>query len=211
MTQTAKSPGNVHIANIDFPTFYEEVFPSPKGAKDFYSEVDGLPPEHNTAKIILHQTARMVWLADKIDAVARGRPAFQILFYLIAAELVSKLVFQFKGRGKVGHYVLKFFTELCGNETKIRLGNSFKRMPYGDVPADEAVRLLYHVRCDVAHEGMYYCFNLPLDKTEGPVLVNIDGKSFTTDLLAGEIRRMVLEGAVLASRKLLKAATIRRP
>jgi hypothetical protein len=207
MTQTAKSPGNVHIANINFPAFYEEVFPNPKAARDFYSEVDGLPPEHNTAKIILHQTARMVWLADKIDTVARGRPAFQILFYLIAAELVAKLVFQFKGRGKVGHYVLKFFTDICGNETKVRLGNSFKRTPYGDVSAEEAVQLLYHVRCDVAHEGMYYCFSLPLNERECPVLVNMDGESFTTDLLIGEIRRMVLEGAVLASGKLLKTAS----
>jgi hypothetical protein len=211
MTQSTQSVGNVHIALIDFPAFYEGVFPNAKAARDFYSEVDRLPPNHNTAKVVLHQTARMVWLADKIDEVARGRPAFQILFYLIAAELVAKLVFNFKGRGKVWYHVLKFFTEICGDETKVRLGNSFKRTPYGDVSAKDAVGLLYDVRCNVAHEGMYYNFSLPLNQTEGPVLVNVGEESFTTDLRIEEVRRMVLEGAVLASRKSLKAASMGNP
>jgi len=206
-----QSPDNVHIALIDFPAFYEGVFPSAKAAEDFYSEVDRLPPNHNTAKVILHQTARMVWLADKIDDVARGRPAFQILFYLIAAEFVAKLVSNFKGRGKVGDHILKFFTEICCDETRVRLGNSFKRTPYGDVSAADAVGLLYGVRCNVAHEGMYYSFSLPLDKAEGSVLVNLDGNTFTTDLLIEEIRRMVLEGAVSASRTLLSAASMSNP
>jgi hypothetical protein len=50
-----------------------------EASKKFYETV-APPDSYSEAKIILHQTARMLWLADQIDEVAKGRPAFQILF-----------------------------------------------------------------------------------------------------------------------------------
>jgi hypothetical protein len=205
MTLQITSVSNAHIAHIDFPAFYEEVFPNLEAAKDFYSKVDALPPEKNAAKIVLHQAARMVWLADQIDTVARGRPAFQILFYLIAAELVAKITFNFKSEGESKNYVRRFFSEICSDQAKARLGTSFNQTPFGTVTLEEAVDLLYRIRCDVVHEGMYYAFQLPCDKQEFPELVHINGTSFTTNITIREIRRMVLEGAVLASERLLEA------
>ncbi len=195
-------PMRRHIAEIDFAAFYAEVFPSLDAAKAFYSELDLLPP----AKTVFHQVARMVWLADQIDEVARGRPAFQVLFYFIAAELVAKLRFQFKGEGESRKYVHRFFAEICDEGTRNRLSRSFCRLPYGDLTSDEVVNLLYRIRSDVVHEGMYYCFELKLEEDNCAQVVHVDGVSFSTTLTIQELRRMILKGAVSASKVLLEDA-----
>ncbi len=199
-------PMRRHIAEIDFPALYAEVFPSLDAAKAFYSEVDALPPGKNSAKIVFHQTARMIWLADQIDEVARGRPAFQVLFYLIAAELVAKLTFEFNGDGESKKYVRRFFAEICDDDARNKLASSFSRLPYGELSSDDVVNLLYGIRCDVVHEGMYYTFKLRLGQDDLPEMVHINGISFTTTLRVEELRQIILKGAVSACKMILTRA-----
>jgi hypothetical protein len=196
----------IHIATIDFPLFFKDFFDDVESANKFYDQLTDLPPDKNAAKLVFHQAARMVWLADQIDVVARARPAFQILFYLIAAELVAKITFAYQGEGESKKYVRRFFAEICSERTRTDLGTMLNRTPYGTVTADEAVLLLYKIRCDVVHEGMYYGFQLPEKGQEFSEMIEIDGKSFTTHMPIDRIREMVLEGAVLASEKLLSTA-----
>ena len=198
----------LHIANIDFPAFYTEVFPNLEAAKSFYEQLEDLPPEKNAGKIVFHQAARMIWLADQIDEVARGRPAFQVMFYLTTAELVAKVRFDFNGEGESRKHVHRFFGELCSDATRTKLAKSFTRLRYGEVPFTEVVDLLYDIRCDVVHRGMYYGFQLAMPGDDFPQMVHMNETSFTTNLTIPELRHMVLEGAVLASRKLLDAATL---
>lgn len=197
----------LHIADIDFPLFYAEVFSSLDAAKAFYKQLEGLSPEKNAAKIVLHQAARMVWLADQIDEVARGRPALQILFYLIAAELVAKITFHFEGEGESRNYVRRFFAEICSNDTRAKLSKSFSKTHSVPLSSQDAVDLLYSIRCDVAHEGKYSSFHLPLSSDAFPQLTIVGEESFVAQLTIQELRRMVLEGAVMASQKLLNEAT----
>ncbi len=196
----------LHIADIDFPRFYTEVFPSFDAAKSFYKQLEDLPPEKNAAKIVFHQAARMVWLADQIDEVARGRPAFQVLFYLIAAELVAKITFNFEGEGESRKYVRRFFAEICSNDTRAKLAKSFSKTRSGPLSSQDAVDLLYNIRCDVAHEGKYSSFHLPLPGDAFPQLTIVGDESFVAHLTIQELRRMILEGALLASHKLLNEA-----
>jgi hypothetical protein len=192
-----------HIADIDFPSFYAEVFPNLDAAKSFYAQLEALPPKRNSAKIVFHQAARMVWLADQIDEVARGRPAFQILFYVIAAELVAKIAFHFEGEGESRKHVRKFFAEICSDNTRARLAGLFARTHSGPVSSEEAVDLLYAIRCDVAHEGRYSSFHLPLSGDAFPQLTTVGDESLIANLTIQDLRRMVLEGAVLACQMLL--------
>jgi len=203
MSTEADTMANKHIALIDFPSFYAEVFPDPDSAKDFYAKVSSLPPAQNAPMIVLHQTARMVWLADQVDEFARGRPAFQVLFYLIAAELVAKLTFGFKGEGESRKFVRKFFAEICDDEARSKLSSSFSRLPYGSVTSEEVVNVLYDIRCDVVHKGMYYAFHLPDERDDTPQMVHIGDRGYIAGLTVRELRRMVVTGAVLASQNLL--------
>ncbi len=114
-------PPSVHIADIDFPAFYASAFPNAGDSVRFFEEVEALPSaSRQRVKAVLHQAARMLWLADRIDDVARGRPALQILFFLIAAEAVAKLAFNFSHEGKSRHYVHRFFEEICGDAHCLR-------------------------------------------------------------------------------------------
>lgn len=95
----------------------------------------------------------MLWLADRIEQVARGRPALLILFYLIAAEAVAKLVMGFRGEGESRRHVRIFFENICSQRHRSILANAFMTGFGGPLTLRKAVDLLYSVRCDVVHEG----------------------------------------------------------
>ena len=143
----------------------------------------------------------MVWLADQIDEVARGRPAFQVLLYLIAAELVAKIVAGFEGEGQSKAHVRKFFLEICSGTHRERLSQAFQNPGGAYLTLEAAIDLLYDVRCDVVHRGQYYEFSLR--RGDFPMLTSLQGVTRTTNISVDELRRIVLEGAVLAAKQLM--------
>ena len=82
-----------HITYIDFEEFYRPLFPTEAEAKQFCYRVESTPD--SPVKEVFHQAARLSWLGDRINEFAAGRPALQILFYLIAAETIAKLTYKF--------------------------------------------------------------------------------------------------------------------
>ena len=196
MTGTAPRP---HVANIDFPAFYAPAFANDEDrAREFYEEIT-----NRTAKIILHQAARMLWLSDRVDEVSRGRPALRILFFAIAAEAVAKLTDGFEGEGKSRAYVQHIFREICSDEHRSLLGRAFQSSAGQWLSPLDAVDFLYDVRCDVAHRGQYYDLNLPRPEVgETELFTSSAGDSLIAHLTASQLRQIVLEGAVLAARRL---------
>ena len=147
----------------------------------------------------------MVWLADRLDEVAAHRPGLQVLFYIIAAELVAKTASKFDEEGQSKKYVRMFFEQLCTNEARERLAHAFATSPMRvGLSLRETVDFLYRVRCDVAHQGKYYRLPLPLEGDEFESIVP-DGDDFlVTDFKIAELRDMVLEGAARTTETLLK-------
>lgn len=193
-----------HIASIDFGKFYRPAFTSLKESKAFVARVNGAPKDRT--KVLLHQAGRMVWLADQIDKVAYGRPALQIMFYMIAAEAAAKLFYEFGAEGRSRLHVHKFFADLCGPEQHQTLARAFWH-PYSGKPLTltETVDLLYDIRCDVAHRGRYYQIHLPDPGQEQADHFLLDWKDglAIARISVQDLRRTVLQGAVLACRKLL--------
>lgn len=192
-----------HIAEIDFVAFYAPAFQGDnEAAARFLQEVKDLPKEHARAKIALHQAARMVWLGDQIEEIAAGRPALQILFLLIAAEAVSKIVFKFTEEGRSREFVRRFFEEICNDDHRAVLASAFSMNTGGSCfTVRQAVDLLYSIRCDVVHEGKYYTFHMRETRGGVPLLNHIEDKfSVVTHLTLPELRQIVIEGAVLGSR-----------
>ena len=196
-----------HIADIDYRAVLRDVFPAADLAGKFVTCVRAIPASTSQAKIVLHQGARMLWLADQIDTVAHRRPAFQILFFVIAAEAIAKIVFGFSGEGQSKAHVRKFFMEICGPSQQTALGGIFSRTPSGPgLTAEEAVEVLYDVRCDVAHRGRYYEFSLR-EPGEPPMLTPYDGAHIVALASVADLRRIVAEGAVRGSVKLLPSGS----
>jgi len=147
----------------------------------------------------------MLWLADRMDDVARGRPALNILFFLIAAEAVAKLVFNFSGEGESRRYVHRFFRDICGESHRARLSQAFRLA--GFLPYEKAVDFLYDVRCDVVHRGVYFMTSLLHATGTTPMLTPWKHRGRTVHLIAyitaAELRQIVLEGAVLGARRVI--------
>jgi hypothetical protein len=136
-----------------------------------------------------------------MDEIAKGRPCLQILFYMIAAETVSKLYFNYEGESKSRYYVMEFFKTFCSQKNHDRLAKAFKRNRIF-MTSEEAVNFLYDLRCDVAHRGNYYQLFLPSRTYSGPVsplLAILDNDSIEPHISSSEIRQIIAEGSVKAS------------
>jgi hypothetical protein len=175
-----------HVATIDFPEFYAAAAGGLDEARALYASLSNTGSEaRRTAKIILNQAGRMVWLGDQLDKVARGRPALQIMFFMIAAEAVAKLAAGFHGEGRSRQYVRKFFATYCTEAQRQRLYRAFREAtPPPPSSDDEMPDYLYKIRCDVVHRGWY--FDMTIDNN---------------DACLREVRAVVLEAAVSAARK----------
>jgi hypothetical protein len=131
----------------------------------------------------------MVWLADRIDAVARGRPALQIMFYMIGAEAVAKLAAGYEGEGKSRAHVRLFFSKYCTAAQRERIRRALEWAVPLPPPSPEAIAdYLYKIRCDVVHRGHYFEMTLPAEEC---IL---------------EVRTVVLEGTIRAAQELSKAS-----
>jgi hypothetical protein len=187
-----------HIAEINYAEFYSRAFGDAASAHDYFARLEPLPQDTRaTVMLLLHQVARMVWVADRLDDLARGRPAFQVMFYLIAAELAAKIRFNFAGIGQSRKHVHRFFEEICTDKHRAILARAFGLVGGGCLDVKPAVDLLYNVRCDVVHMGAYYGFSL---RESGYTLVaQVADLSVTTNLSVEQLRQIVLEGAKLAA------------
>jgi hypothetical protein len=189
----------VHIADIDFSAFYVPVFDGSLEASSKFYEAVAEQGVNRDAKIILHQAARMVWLADRIEEVAAGRPSFQVLLYLTAAELVAKIVSRFEGEGESKKHVRKFFCEICEPPQRDRLGTAFRAVGGTFLTLEKTVDYLYEIRCDVVHRGQYYTFSL---RTGGiPLLTGTGSNDVIAEISLPELRQIILAGTVSAAKQ----------
>ena len=125
----------------------------------------------------------MVWLADRIQEVSRGRPALPITFFIIAAEAVAKLADGFEDEGQSRAYVRRFFSEFCTEHHRARVHHALEWAVPRPPPSPHAIAdYLYSIRCDVVHEGRYFEMTVP------------------SDHCLAEVRMVVLEGVVQAAR-----------
>lgn len=193
----------MHIAKIDMPAYYSRAFQSRGGASDFVRCVEDVPVEKSKAKIVLYQAARMLWLGEQIETIAKARPAFQVLFQLIAAELVAKLAYDFKGDGQSRKHVHLFFEEICSDGHRGVMTGLFRDPRGPAITLPGIVDLLYDIRCDVVHEGRYFTFTMPDERGGVPLVTIIGERHLIARAPICDLHQVVLEGAILGALRLL--------
>ncbi|MEJ2428810.1 MAG: hypothetical protein P8075_07825 [Deltaproteobacteria bacterium] len=94
--------------------FYKPFFPTREDVNEFVEEVERLAPDDpkHTAKIMMHQTQRIVSIADDLPQIRPQRESLQLLFFLICAENIAKLYDNFDGEGRSREYTRRFFEEI---------------------------------------------------------------------------------------------------
>jgi hypothetical protein len=175
--------------------FFSPFFSSPDEAKAFVEPLEALDVEDrkHPAKIMMHQTQRLISLADDLPIIRKGRESLQLLFLLICAENVAKMHDNFDDDGQSKAYVVKFFNQFVEDDDKGILETSFTTHDLNPLTLEEIAKTLYSVRCDVVHEGQYWGFNFhdgktPILNTEPDVIVYITLNEFRRIIGRGCIR-----------------------
>ena len=193
------------IPSLDYIKFFSDALGDEAAANHLYERAQAASDP--IAKIILHQTARLLTLADWMDEAAPARPALKVFFFVVLAEAVAKLAFGFSGEGESRRHVHRFFEELCARPDRDRLGRAFRRVsgaPHPLLTPEEAVNILYDVRNDVAHRGEYFTFNLLEPGCVGTVFHHKSG-GLQAQISVPDLRALVVRGAVAAAERLLGA------
>jgi hypothetical protein len=158
---------------------------------------------NHKAKIMMHQTQRLVSLADDFPKLRPKRESLQLLFLMICAEHISKVHDGFTGEGQSKKYVKRFFNDFLSQSDKDKLGASFidnAVLPMTTLSFEKVVDLLYNVRCDVVHEGNYWGFSFH-DGITPMVNVDPDVNVYLTFL---ELRDIIVKGCINAIKDRLK-------
>jgi hypothetical protein len=179
--------------------FYTSFFISREEAALFVERFESLSLEHSRhpAKIMMHQTKRMVSLADDLPKIRPQREALQLLFLLICAEHISKLHDNFEGEGQSRAYTRRFFEELLPKSYRDTLERGFSSIDCQPLTVRKIVDLLYDVRCDVVHEGRYWGFHFHDGRTR---MLNTD-PDVIVNMRFEELREIVVHGCIEAVHK----------
>ena len=138
--------------------FYKPFFPSVADARAFVAHLEALrlgDPDH-PAKIMMHQTQRLISLSDDLPNIRKHNDTLRLLFLLICAENIAKLADGFDGAGGSKRYVRNFFDWFLSPEQQRYLCSKMVRHDLTALSLQEVADELYGVRCDVVHEGKYW-------------------------------------------------------
>jgi hypothetical protein len=71
--------------------FFVPFFDSRAATEGWVARCEALTPPQNAAKIMMHQTQRLISLADDLPTIRPHAESLQILFLLVCAEHIAKL------------------------------------------------------------------------------------------------------------------------
>ncbi len=180
--------------------FYESFFINRSETENFvklYENLNSQDAKHS-AKIMMHQTQRLVSISDELPTIRPGKESLQLLFLLICAENIAKLHDNYNKDGKSRYYVREFFNKHLSNNDKQQLKRGFLKVDSTQprFTLDEVIDLLYDIRCGVVHEGKYWGFNFQ----DGDVsLINID-PDVIVNIGLNDLRGLIVKGCINAIR-----------
>jgi hypothetical protein len=179
--------------------FYKPFFSDLRTTEDFVNRCENLAPSdpNHAAKIMMHQTQRLVSISDDFPRIRPQRECLQLLFLIICIETISKIHDGFRGEGKSKKYVKLFFDKFLSQTDKDCLAATFvdnSSMPMTKIGINEVIDLLYGIRCDVVHEGNYWGFSFFDGQTP---MVNVD-PNVNVYISLNELRDIIIMGCINA-------------
>ena len=175
--------------------FFEPHFANRADATAFVTVLEELAPgdPRHRAKIMMHQIQRLVSLAEDIDQIRPRTEALRLFFLIVCAEHISKLHANFQGEGQSSLHVRLFFQNFLPAADRQVLETSVVDAQFHVLNLEQVVRLLYDVRCDVAHEGKYWLFqfafpDMPAIIGDPPITIKIGYSAFRDMVIRAGVR-----------------------
>lgn len=121
-------------------------------------------------RLMVWQTKWLTEIADGQELVRENRPALKVHFLIILAESIAKMVagFNFNTESESKKYVQKFFTDAESSDREKLLDEIQYLDPYRNTSIEDVANFFYKIRCDLAHEGLFWTFHFnDNDKGDG--------------------------------------------
>ena len=176
-------------------SFYAPYTPSRAQALKFVMRCESESPQGHRARIMMHQTQRLVSLADDVLRIRPGCDALSVLFLFTCAEHIAKLHSGFNEEGRSKEFVLKFFQTFLTAEDKSVMSQGVRDRSTRPMDLDAAVTKLYAVRCSVVHEGDFWDFRFGNQEAS---MLNVDHE-FICALSMTELRGIIVRGCMKAA------------
>lgn len=176
--------------------FFIPFFANRDNAREFVEPLEALELEdhRHPAKVMLHQTQRLISISDDLPVIRKGRESLQLAFLIICAENIAKMHDNFDDEGSSRAYVRMFFEQFVLEKDRHLLEVSFTTYELKPLDLRTTVDALYTVRCDVVHEGRYWGFQFHDGRT--PIL-NSD-PDVIVSITLGQFRDIVVRGCIRA-------------
>ncbi len=180
-------------------SFYLPHFDSEQSARDFIQACESLPPSapNHVAKVMMHQTQRLISIVDDLPKLRPHKEPLQVLFLMMCVENIAKLHDGFNGEGQSRRYVQQFFERFLSQKDKDALAHGFKDHTGMTLPPlgfTRAVDLLYDMRCDVVHEGNYTDFAFH----DGRMSILNTNPDVIAEISFPQVRDIVVRGCINA-------------
>jgi Protein of unknown function, DUF len=180
------------LSNDRWVQFFTPYFTSEAEARRFVEGCRNPGRTDDTANQIMQQVRRMVLLADEF--ARPGRDSLPLLFFTICAENTSRRQAGEKAEGGSHFHVRRFFEQLTSGSDRRMLGEAFVGKDGNAVGLQPAVKLLYGVRCKVAHEGVYWDFAF-----SGPQPPRKRAPAVQARISYQDLRSIVVRGGITAA------------
>ncbi|MGD1046642.1 MAG: hypothetical protein ABR936_15145 [Bacteroidota bacterium] len=154
-----------------------------------------------SAKLIMHQTQRLISLSKDVAVLRQGQDGLQLLFLIICAENVAKLAHKYNKRNRSQEYVVKFFAKFLSEVDKNCLIQGVVGFNNEHLSLETIVDALYDVRCEVVHEGKSWGFSFSKNGSQMFSLPH-----FIVRIQLKELRDIIVRGSICAANKSLIAA-----
>ena len=145
-------------------------------------------PEYNARRMML-QCKRLVDISKAQENATENNHALKLFFLMVLAENSAKFYDDFDGDGQSKRYVRKFFEEMMPENCRNFLQNNLTDL-HQPPNLRYSVDFLYAVRCDVAHEGLYYNFHFK--DREYPLIVDAGEMTASINLRYDDLVKIVV-------------------
>ncbi len=160
--------------------FFRPYFRDPEEATAFVDRCEAInrdyrPPElldDSTPKIMMHQTVRLISMGDRVRDSAGGGDSMTVFFLVLCMEAVQKNCDHVKSMRNPDAAVRRFLNLWLAPEDVVALRSGFLNLQGNPMKLNAIASLLYGIRCDVAHEGIYWRFSFP-ERCMGPTELNL--------------------------------------
>ena len=176
--------------------FFTSFFHNRDDAKQFVEPLEALALEdpRHPAKIMLHQTQRLISISDDLPVIRKGKESLQLAFLLICAENIAKMHDNFDEEGHSRAYVRRFFEQFLADDDRHILQASLTSHRNQPLDLRAIVDALYGVRCDVVHEGKYWDFHF----SDGDVRMMNGDPDVIVSITLRQFRDIVVRGCIRA-------------